>query len=295
MFKAITKLLIADGSIIINRALAKEIGLHEAIVYAELLSKCNWYKANNKLNKGWFFSTIEDLQDSTTLSGYQQRKAIKHLRALGLIDVKWRGMPKSRYFKIIEDSEIILKLLSSKNKSSSDEETKPPVVKKLNVSREETSRPVVKKLDDYSEETKRLVVKKLHINNNNRIITSNKNKNNNNNSGQAAEVEEVIKYWNGIDGIRKIRTINLNTNRYRSLKARLDEYSLEEFKEAIENINKSSFLKGQNSRGWLITFDWLIKPNNFIKVLEGNYNDSKGEADNERDDERDTGKSRFGW
>ena len=24
---------------------------------------------------------------------------------------------------------------------------------------------------------------------------------------------------------------------------------------------------------WVITFDWFIKPNNFIKVLEGNYDD----------------------
>jgi len=32
-------------------------------------------------------------------------------------------------------------------------------------------------------------------------------------------------------------------------------------------------LKGQNNKGWTITFDWFIKPNNFIKVLEGNYKD----------------------
>ena len=47
---------------------------------------------------------------------------------------------------------------------------------------------------------------------------------------------------------------------------------------AIGNIEKSSFLKGQNDRGWVITFDWFVKPNNFIKVLEGNYDDNNGSS-----------------
>jgi hypothetical protein len=25
----------------------------------------------------------------------------------------------------------------------------------------------------------------------------------------------------------------------------------------------------------MITFDWFVKPNNFVKVLEGNYNNTK--------------------
>ena len=45
--------------------------------------------------------------------------------------------------------------------------------------------------------------------------------------------------------------------------------------QAIESIKESPFLQGQNKRGWIITFDWFIKPNNFIKVLEGNYIDNK--------------------
>ena len=44
-------------------------------------------------------------------------------------------------------------------------------------------------------------------------------------------------------------------------------------------INESDFLKGQNKRGWTVTFDWFIKPNNFIKVLEDTYK-NKGESGN---------------
>ena len=35
----------------------------------------------------------------------------------------------------------------------------------------------------------------------------------------------------------------------------------------------SSFLKGQNSRNWSASFDWLIKDANMAKVLDGNYQD----------------------
>ena len=63
------------------------------------------------------------------------------------------------------------------------------------------------------------------------------------------------------------------------LNARIKEYGLDKVLEAIENIRYSRFLKGQNNKNWTITFDWLIKPNNFTKVLEGNYRD-KGDSNN---------------
>lgn len=90
--------------------------------------------------------------------------------------------------------------------------------------------------------------------------------------------ELIINKWNDL-GLQKLLAINPNTNRSKLLNARMNEYGLENIMQAIENINNSSFLKGQNKKGWTITFDWLIKPNNFIKVLEGNYNDNKGGAE----------------
>lgn len=86
--------------------------------------------------------------------------------------------------------------------------------------------------------------------------------------------EEVIKRWNDLN-LQKLRSINTGTARSNSLKARIEEYSLEEVYEVIDNIKKSSFLQGDNDRNWTITFDWLLKQSNFIKVLEGNYTDKK--------------------
>ena len=82
----------------------------------------------------------------------------------------------------------------------------------------------------------------------------------------------IIDKWNEL-GLQQLRSINNNTNRYKLLNARIKEYGLTDVVQAIDNVKKSSFLQGQNKKGWTITFDWLVRPNNFLKVLEGNYTD----------------------
>lgn len=84
--------------------------------------------------------------------------------------------------------------------------------------------------------------------------------------------------WNSL-GLSKINSIK--GNRLNLLKARIKEYGFETVLQAIEKVRESNFLKGQNRNGWTIVFDWFIKPNNFPKVLEGNYDNnsnSKGQS-----------------
>lgn len=84
----------------------------------------------------------------------------------------------------------------------------------------------------------------------------------------------IAEVWNSLN-LSKVRSIK--DNRLKLLNARIKEYGIETIIETIKSINNSSFLKGQNNRNWIITFNWLIKPNNFIKVLEGNYLDKEGD------------------
>ncbi|CAM2952236.1 phage replisome organizer N-terminal domain-containing protein [Hathewaya histolytica] len=88
----------------------------------------------------------------------------------------------------------------------------------------------------------------------------------------STKVQPIVDKWNSLE-LQKVISIKPGTNRYKLLNARVKEYGIDKVIDAIGNINKSSFLKGQNNKGWTITFDWLIKPNNFLKVLEGNYED----------------------
>ena len=55
------------------------------------------------------------------------------------------------------------------------------------------------------------------------------------------------------------------------INARIKEHGKRAFVEMIRKAYESNFLKGQNSRNFTATFDWLIKPTNFEKVISGNY------------------------
>lgn len=95
---------------------------------------------------------------------------------------------------------------------------------------------------------------------------------------RTGDVRRVKEAWNSL-GLSQISTISADTTRGKSLKARINQNGVETVLKAMDNIRRSSFLQGQNKSGWTITFDWFVKPNNFIKVLEGQYDDRKTNTD----------------
>ena len=117
----------------------------------------------------------------------------------------------------------------------------------------------------------------------NKEVTTNKNdkndkndKNTFNNLSIDKLFVPLIQKWNELpDAIAKISTMKKDTQRYKMLSQRINEYGSDKILEAIEKIKQSSFLLGQNKSGWTITFEWFVRPNNFVKVLEGNYIDKK--------------------
>ena len=114
----------------------------------------------------------------------------------------------------------------------------------------------------------------------NKEVTTNNNDNNDNNIFNNLSIDKLfvplIEKWNELpDAIAKISTMKKDTQRYKMLSQRINEYGSDKILEAIEKIKQSSFLLGQNKSGWTITFEWFVRPNNFVKVLEGNYIDKK--------------------
>lgn len=70
--------------------------------------------------------------------------------------------------------------------------------------------------------------------------------------------------------IPKIRT-KIDGRRKEMLTARVREYGIDMVYEVITKAAASSFLNGGGNRGFVADFEWLMRPNNFPKVLEGNY------------------------
>lgn len=63
--------------------------------------------------------------------------------------------------------------------------------------------------------------------------------------------------------------------RSRAIGARAREFGKEALKTMVEKAAGSDFLNGKNDRSWVATIDWLLRPNNFAKVLDGNYDNRK--------------------
>lgn len=71
--------------------------------------------------------------------------------------------------------------------------------------------------------------------------------------------------------------INIEGQRRKAVAARWKTYKdLETFRTLFQKTEASSFLKGHNDRNWMADFDWITKPTNMTKVLEGKYDDKGG-------------------
>ena len=96
-----------------------------------------------------------------------------------------------------------------------------------------------------------------------------------------SDIQSVLNAWNELEqyGVRAVTKLRSGTDRHDRLCARIKEYGIDDVLTAIKNIKQSDFLQGKNNKGWAITFDWFVRPNNFPKVLDGNYA-NKGDDNN---------------
>ena len=170
-----------------NKTLAKKIGLHESIFLGEIISEYDyWNRMHSLTDDGYFYSTVENVMESTTLSDYQQRSIIKHLVELKILDVKVAGMPAKRYFRINEEQFYAILLEEDKDSDNNPEST----------SSKETCYKDLTELTTSSKESKEQDLNSVKTNNNNIPLT---NKNNNivltatpfiNNSGKVSNLLE---------------------------------------------------------------------------------------------------------
>ena len=94
------------------------------------------------------------------------------------------------------------------------------------------------------------------------------------NKREKSDFQSVVNLFHSIC-ISYPKIKSLSEARKKAIKARLNTYSIDDFKTVFENAEASSFLKGSNDRNWSATFDWMMKDSNFAKVLDGNYADQK--------------------
>lgn len=87
---------------------------------------------------------------------------------------------------------------------------------------------------------------------------------------------EIVKDYNDhCGGLPKVKA--LTELRRRAIRARWNANkgnAFDHFRELFTKAGKSDFLNGINDRAWIADFDWLMKEQNAVKVLEGKYDNS---------------------
>ena len=86
------------------------------------------------------------------------------------------------------------------------------------------------------------------------------------------KAKQVADYFNKVIAGKGMPQIKALTPKRRAMvNARIKDYGFESVITVINNAAASSFLNG--GTGWThCDFEWIMRPNNFIKVLEGKYN-----------------------
>lgn len=88
-------------------------------------------------------------------------------------------------------------------------------------------------------------------------------------------ISVIIDAWNQLEpyGIKMIYRINQGSKRCTSLIALLEQFGEEKVIQAVDKVKQSDFLQGKTDTRFSLNFDWFINPNNFVKVLEGKYDE----------------------
>lgn len=88
------------------------------------------------------------------------------------------------------------------------------------------------------------------------------------------DAADAVRFFNEIAGqLGWSQVQKMTPQRARSLKARLaDCGGIEGWRGAVDRAAQSDFLSGRTSKPWTgFGFDWLVKAQNFTKLMEGNY------------------------
>jgi|SRR6516162_10165914 len=86
-------------------------------------------------------------------------------------------------------------------------------------------------------------------------------------------VKDAYDNWNrAADQVHLSKAEKLTDDRRKRLGKILHDYGgLEGWNSALQNIADMPFCLGENPHGWRVNLDWLLRPANFVKIVERTY------------------------
>lgn len=121
---------------------------------------------------------------------------------------------------------------------------------------------------------------------------------NNNNMLAVANNTSLVKFDNFLDffnntcpSLPKVQI--MSDKRKKALNSIIKQYGKEKLVYVLQEVEKSDFLSGRNGKWGACNIDWVLKPSNFIKILEGNYSNSRNKETQDQIIDREYKKARI--
>lgn len=93
--------------------------------------------------------------------------------------------------------------------------------------------------------------------------------------------KDLMDLWNQLSSpLPQVKAVT--DGRSRTIKARLQDFPDQDYwRQVITKIKASDFClgKAKGSTGWKASFDWMIRPDTHIKIMEGQYDNHDSKAD----------------
>lgn len=272
------KVLFDEQPLVINRSIAKVLGLNESLVIQQInyWIKINEAKGINFIDeKYWTYNSIKNWhqQEFSFWSYATVKRTFANLEEMGLLIVgnynrenrdrtKWYSIDYEKLERLVNKKQETI--INNENEVESDEsehlgmsqcigsnctnglgQNEPMHCINLHQPLPETS------AETYTE-TSTIIKEPL-----------------------AEQLKNVFDLYNKI--CISLPSAKLLTEaRKKSIKNVLKKkIDIPMFENAFRNAQSSSFLSGENERGWRADFDWILKEANIVKILEGTYDNKK--------------------
>ena len=235
----------------------KELKPMEKILFTEISSLTN--KEGYCYAKNSYFADLYDVHKNTVGNWINNLVKRGYLKSVIIYEKGTKNIQERRLYITTPTSEKVDTPVNEKNDTYQR--------KDLEGINEKIDTPVNEKIEDNNTSINNT---SLLLNNNNNIYVKNE---------FSRACEEIKSKWIKIAHEYKLSgtQLKITEKRKRVINNLLKEYSAEEVLQAMEKVHTSSFLQGNNKTGWQIAFDWFINKSNFLKVLEGNYDDKENE------------------
>lgn len=88
---------------------------------------------------------------------------------------------------------------------------------------------------------------------------------------------QVIDLWNSQECTTSIKDIRPLSKRYDNTKLCIGYHTKDVYLDIIRSLDEQAWFKDRAMKNDLLKYDWFCQPDNFQKVLEGNYKDMRNE------------------